>query len=232
MDFFAFLALILGTIVAKLTFPVIPLELVVFFIAVSVSYLVTRLCGDGGDWQRLLKGLVEPATPPPAGTLAPPYSFYRATLGGILDWFDERLNPEAKNTEPETSLRRAWGWRLYDKCLLLSLLYPLIFVIGQWAMSPQGTAGLIGVIPVLPSGATELKRIITVLWLILLFAYLSQKQKIIDKLDKNLHNIKIIQLELSNRKIISTTVYFLIVGIFIFSYSKIGTSALVSHFLL
>ncbi len=183
MDFFAFLALFLGTIVAKLTFPIIPIELVIFFITISITYLITRLCGDGGDWKRLLQALVEPTAPPPAGTLAPPRTFYRAALEGSLDWMDEWLNPEAwERGDPKTHLTRAWGWRLYDKCLLLSLLYPLIFVIGQWAVSAEGVPGLIGSFVILAADATQGQRIFTAVWLILLFGYLSQRQRLTARL--------------------------------------------------
>ncbi len=186
MDFIAVLALIITTIGVKAATPSLPLEVATLFITTGIAYLVTSLYSDGDGLKVLRQALVEPSKQPPAGTLAPPRTFYRAALKGALDWVDERLNPEAiKRGDPKTALSRAWGWRLYDKCLLVSLLYPLLFVIGQWTVSPQGIPGLIGGIEILAADATQTNRALIAVGLIFLATYFLNKSKILTIL-KNL----------------------------------------------
>ena len=153
----AFLALIVVLTAASH----LPIELTIGIAVAALAFIAVEAFGDGDDWRRVVR-LLENS----------PQSLYKSLLGKVLDYFDGALTPEAvARRDPPTALSRAFGWRLYDRCLLLALLYPLIFVFVQWGVGEAGAPGRIGDFDVLPAEMSRFGRIATLTALALLTAY-------------------------------------------------------------
>lgn len=144
------------------TFVTLPIEMTLGLSVAALVYIGVEMFGEGEDWRQVVR-VVERA----------PQGFYREALGGALDWIDRRLNPEAvERGDAATALSRAGGWRLYDRCLVLALVYPLVFVVGQWAVSDMGVPWRIGDFDVLPAEMSRWGRVGTVIALVVLTVYI------------------------------------------------------------
>lgn len=63
---------------------------------------------------------------------------YQKIVSDVLDWSDRLfLEPERRAVPDYRSWRRAWSVRLYDRCLLLAVLYPLLFALVQWGVTDE-----------------------------------------------------------------------------------------------
>ena len=108
-------------------------EIALSVLAAFVVYALVNMYTEGDDWKIVNSFLIIPQTDQ-KGT-GTPATLYRQKLEDFMGWFDRKLNPEAvKRKDAPTAWSRAWGWRLYDRCLLLSLVYPVVFTIVQWTM--------------------------------------------------------------------------------------------------
>ncbi|MEM1385335.1 MAG: hypothetical protein AAGG06_17045 [Pseudomonadota bacterium] len=77
--------------------------------------------------------------------------WYQRGLGKLLAWTDRRfLTEDQFETLPAASWQRAWSVRLYDRCLLLAVAYPVLTVLLQWAV--WNIDGQIGDLTVLAGG--------------------------------------------------------------------------------
>ena len=94
---------------------------------------------------------------------------YKLLLSGVLNridrWF---LSTEDHKNLPQTHWRRAWNVKLYDRVLLLAVIYPLTTLYVQWAMT--GQEGRLGSLPLLPAGVEWYWRAATTGALMLCFA--------------------------------------------------------------
>lgn len=81
---------------------------------------------------------------------------YRGSLEWALDRLDGWVTPADRAGLPPTDPRHAWTWKLYDRCLLLAVVYPILILFAVWAVS--GAEGRIGTIVVLEGEVPAWKR--------------------------------------------------------------------------
>jgi len=128
------------------------LAIVVFLTVFVLAYLYVLNFNNADEWEKIYNLLVDPTVRDPANRRRFPFrAYYTSALSAVLDWLDRRLNPEAAERaahrkseasgwdEGPRKFVHAAGWRLYDRCFLLAVMYPL--PLQRW-MVVFGFAGL------------------------------------------------------------------------------------------
>ncbi|MEM8624265.1 MAG: hypothetical protein AAGG47_12175 [Pseudomonadota bacterium] len=92
---------------------------------------------------------------------------YRYLLERALDTTDHWVVPPEREDAPLTAARRAWTWKLYDRCLLFASCYPFALFLFGWMIA--GVEAGIDDRRIFPEGASILHRVAAVLLLALSF---------------------------------------------------------------
>ena len=114
--------------------------LVIFSVVTVLAYAYIANYNNPDECRKIYDRLTDPLQERETGRRRFPFRFfYKRALGRVLGWLDVRFNPEGEY-KGAGDLRHAAGWRLYDKCLLVSFIYPLFFVVLLWVWQVESAS--------------------------------------------------------------------------------------------